>query len=162
MTTSAQLPAPDFKQRPERSKRVLWKWSLAIGAIWLLFLMWQCGSGLYSGSKLASEAVRRFHSQLNSGDYIQICVEADEAFSQSEQRDDLLHFLESIHQKLGNAGADKQTNVRVNATTGGTFVTVQFTTQFDRGQADETFTWRKSGSTLKLYQYNVNSRALLN
>jgi hypothetical protein len=162
MTTSPQIPVPDFTYKPQRPKRVLWKWTVAIGAIGLLFLMWQCGSAFYFGSKLANDAVQRFHTELNSGKYNQICDEADEAFSQSDKRDELLHLLESVHRKLGNAGSEKQVNLTVNAMTSGTFVVAHFTTQFDQGQAEETFTWRKSAGSLKLYGYNVNSRVFLN
>jgi hypothetical protein len=128
----------------------------------MAFLMWQCGSALYSGSKLAEEAVRSFHLELNNSEYDQICAEADDAFSGGEKKEELLHLLEAVHRKLGNADTEKRVNLRVNATTGGTFLIAHFATQFSQGQATETFTWRKSGSTLKLYGYNVMSKAFLN
>jgi hypothetical protein len=161
MNESAQSSAPNFGYSANPPKRILWKWSLAIAAVGLVFLMWQCGSALYSGSKLADQAVQRFHAQLNRGAFDEICREGDEAFSQGEKHDELLHFLEQVHGKLGNVAAGKLVNLHVKAGTSGTFLTAQFTTEFDQGQAAETFTWRKSGSTLKLYGYNVQSSAFL-
>ena len=73
-------------------KRILWKWSLVISGGFLAILMWQCGSALYSGSRLADVAVQRFHGQLNRGEFDKICSEADEAFSQQQKHDELVTF----------------------------------------------------------------------
>jgi len=67
-----------------------------------------------------------------------------------------------VHRKLGYAGTENQINMNVNATTGGTFITSEYKTQFAQDQGVETFTWKKSSGTLKLYGCNVQSRALLN
>jgi len=163
MSTSASVPAPNFGSTPAPApqKRVLWKWSLALLGILLLFLMWQCGSALYQGRGLSNAAVRHFHSELNGAQYEEIWKEADEGFASSEKHDELVRFLEAVHRKLGNAGAESMTNLNVNATTGGTFITANYTTTFDQDQASETFIFRKAGTTLKLYRYNVQSNAFL-
>jgi hypothetical protein len=155
------VPAPDFGYTTS-PKRVLWKWSVAAAAAILVFLMWQCGSALQQGRGLANAAVRHFHQELNSGNYEHICQGADEGFSQGEKHDELLRLLEAVHRKLGDAGDESQVNMNVNATTDGTFITTEYNTRFAQGQAIETFTWVKSGGTLKLYGYNVQSKALLN
>jgi hypothetical protein len=105
--------------------------------------------------------VQRFHRQLNADDYVDICDEADEAFAQSKQHDQLIRLLDSVHRKLGKAVTVQQLNINVNATLGGTFLTARYTTKFEQADAVETFTWRKSGSTWKLYGYNVQSEAFL-
>jgi hypothetical protein len=162
MVTPTQVPAPDFGQKTERPKRVLWKWSALIVAIGLLYLSWQCGSALYFGSKLADAAARRFHDQLDAGQFEQICQEADEALSQEgPQHDEFIKVLEAVHHKLGDVIRETQGKINVNVNTQGTFVTVDFFTQFATDQAHETFTWRKSGNTLKLYGYYVQSKAFL-
>jgi hypothetical protein len=161
MSGPTQPPVPNFGDATKPQKRVLWKWSLAATAVLLILLLWQCGSGLYSGYKSGDQAVQHFHAQLNSGQFEEICSEADEAFSQSDKHEELVRFLEQVHKKLGNAGTAKQLRINVNATTGGTFVTAEFITRFDEAQADETFTWRKSGKDLKLYRYNIQSNAFL-
>lgn len=135
MSASADFPTSNLRDSAKPQKRVLWKWSIALAVILLLILLWQCGSGLYSGYKSGNEAVRRFHAQLNAGKYDEICSEADEAFTQSDKHDELVHFLEQVHHKLGDAGTATQVRVNVNATMSGTFVTSEFTTQFEQGQA---------------------------
>ena len=153
---------PNNGQAPVKARRILWKWSIAALAGLLLFLLWQGGSALYSGHKLADKAAQRFHSQLNSGEYEDICSEAaDEAFAEEDKHDQFIHFLDSIHRKLGRAGTAKQIHINVNVTGSGTFVTSQFSTEFEQGLADETFVWRKDGKLFKLYRYNVQSEAFL-
>jgi hypothetical protein len=162
MNSEPQSPAPNVGHTANPPKRILWKWSLAIAAIVLLFLMWQLGSALYSGPKLSDTAVQRFHDELNRGQYDEICREGDEGFHQGERHDDLLRFLQLVHTRLGNLEISKQVNLHVKAGTGGTFLTSQYSSHFTQGQAMETFTWRKQGGTLTLYGFSVQSKALLN
>lgn len=130
-------------------KRVLWKWSLAVTAASLLFTMWQCGSALYEGRRMSNASVREFHQRLNGSRYEEIFDRADENFAGSEKHDELVKFLQAVHTKLGNAAVENLTNMRVNATMGGTFIVAQYNTTFERGSAVETFTWIKSHSSLK-------------
>jgi len=144
-----------------RPKSQLWKWSLALTAIVLGFLMWQCGSALRQGRVLADPAVEDFHRQLNAGQYEKIYLDADESFTGEGKHDELVKFLEAVHTKLGNAGATNQANMLVNATTSGTFIVVHYNTTFARGSAVETFTFKKSNGFLKLQGYHIESNALI-
>jgi hypothetical protein len=145
----------------EAPKRALWKWSLVLTAVLLLFLLWQCGTALYSGRRLANAAARQFHEQINSAQYEEVCREADQDFVQGEKHEELLHLLAAVHGKLGDARAYNQINMNVSASTAGTFISADYNTKFAHGDAVETFTWKKSSGTLKLYSYSVQSKALL-
>jgi hypothetical protein len=151
-------PAVEMERKPVR---VLWKWSFFITAVVLAFLMWQCGSGLVQGRRSANEAVRHFHQELNSGEYEQICQEAS-GCTQATKHDELIKFLQGVHTKLGSVDTENLINLSVNATTNGTFITTRYNTKFANGSAIETFTWIKSGATLRLYGYNVQTNALFN
>jgi hypothetical protein len=161
MNTAHAVPSPTL-QSEHRPIRVLWKWSFFITAIVLAFLMWQCGSALIQGRRSANDAVRHFHEQLNAGGYEQICQEASDGFREGANRDELIRLLQGVHKKLGAVDTESLVNLSVNATTNGTLVTSRYNTKFAAGSAVETFTWIKSGSTLKLYGYNVQSNALFN
>jgi hypothetical protein len=52
-------------------------------------------------------------------------------------------------------------NIRVETNPGGTFLTTQYSTTFAAGTATEMFTWVKSGGTLKLNGYHIQSNALI-
>ena len=126
-----------------------------------MFLMWQCGSALWSGRKLSDAAVQRFHQQLNAAEYQAICNDADEGFRSGQNQEDIIKLLTAVHKKLGAAGKDSLINLEVKATTNGTFTTAFYDTKFANGDATETFTWIKSGGGLKLYGYNIQSMALI-
>src|SRR5439155_11860482 len=113
------------------------------------------------GRDLANVAVREFHQKLSGGRYEEIYLEADEGFTGAGKHDELVRFLEAVHTKRGNAGVESLANMRVNATTVGTFVVAQYNTTFEHGSAVETFTWIKSNGALKLYGYNIQSNALI-
>jgi hypothetical protein len=123
--------------------------------------MWQCGSTFVQGRKLADAAVRRFHEQLNAGDFEGIYRDADQAFKTDLGHDESIRFLQAVHQKLGLAGSETRLNIRVETNPGGTFLTVGYSTMFAAGQATESFTWVKSDGTLKLDGYHIQSNALI-
>jgi deoxyribodipyrimidine photolyase-like uncharacterized protein len=161
MATLPTAPAPDFGRVATRPKRALWKWSLVATGVILVFLLWQCGSALVQGRKLANAAVRHFHQQLNTEDYEEIYNEADDLFKAGQNHDELIRLLRAVHKKLGNAGDEKQVNVRADVNTNGTFITTWYSTAFVSGTATEMFTWVRSGGTLKLYSYHIESNGLI-
>ena len=146
---------------PPRHKGVLWKWSLGVTCVVMVFLLWQCGSGLYAGRNLSAQAVRHFHEQLNASDYSGMWDGAAEGFQTSVKMQDFLDLMAAIHRKLGKAGPGSLSNINVSVTTSGTYITAAYSTQFDAGGATETFVWKRDGATLKLFRYNINSNALI-
>jgi hypothetical protein len=72
LTTLDISPTGDYKSTTAAPKRVLWKWSVAVTAAILLFLMWQCGSAFHEVRGLANTAVKEFHQRLNGGRYEEI------------------------------------------------------------------------------------------
>jgi hypothetical protein len=157
MLPSTSVPDP---ARVAPAKRVLWKWSAAVVALLLVFLMWRCGSALVQGRKLADAAVKQFHERLNAGNFEEIYRDADEGF-RGQNHDNSIKLLEAVHNKLGLAGTATQDNLRVDTNTLGTFLTAQYSTVFAAGAATEMFTWKKSGEILKLYRYDIQSNSLI-
>lgn len=157
---TAGTPHDSYPAQPKR-KRVLVKWSLLATVLVLGYFMWQCGSGMRAGARLSDEAVRQFHSQLDSESYGDIVRDSDEAFQNSENRDEIIKFLAGVHSKLGPSRDFTRTNIFVNATTNGTFIKVSYQSTFEQGKAVEAFTWKKAGGGLKLVRYDVNSNAFV-
>jgi hypothetical protein len=123
--------------------------------------MWKCGSAMVRGRKLADGAVLHFHQQLNTEQYEEIYREADKGFKEGQNHEELVKFLNAVHRKLGNAGDEKQINIRVDTNTRGTFITTVYNTAFAGGAATEMFTWVEDGNSLKLYGYRIQSTALV-
>lgn len=157
---SAGIPLGNYSAQP-KPKRVLLKWSLLATALVLGYFMWQCGSGMKAGARLSDDAVRHFHSQLDSEAYGDIVRDSDEAFQNSANRDEIVKFLAGVHSKLGQSHGFNRTNIFVNASTNGTFIKVTYQSTFDQGNAVEAFTWKKAGIALKLVRYDINSNAFV-
>ena len=146
---------------PEPRRHVLWKWSIAITAIVLGYLMWQCGSGLSVGRSLSNAAVQQFHSELNNEQYDRIFAYADDGFRGSGKQEEGIKFLQAVHRKLGNAQQANLANMMVQATTGGTYIIAAYKTKFEHGDADEKFVWVRKDGQLKLYRYDVQSNVFV-
>src|ERR1700730_1035492 len=86
-------PAPNSGYTPDPPKRAWWKRSLALTALLLIYLMWQCGCALRQGRVLAEPAVQPFHAKLNAGKYEEIYQEADAALTGTGKHDELVKFL---------------------------------------------------------------------
>lgn len=157
MSEAVESPTPNLESSASPPKRILWKWSLALTAAVLVYMMWQCDSGLNLGSVSADQAVQRFHDHLNRGEFDEICAEGDGAL----KHDELVSSLEQVRRKLGNAGGARRVNLHASVGISGTFVIAQFATHFEQAPAAETFIWRKGWDTLKLHGYNVRLDAFL-
>lgn len=155
-------PAPDLALKSKEPRvKFLWKWTLGFVLALVVWGMWQCGSTLRTGYRLAEPAVRQFHQQLDAGQYNEICDQAADGFCASGPEDKTVPFLTAVHEKLGKSGTAKEGQVNVHSGTDGTFLTVNFDTAYEAGSATETFTWIKTGGTIKLYRYNIQSNALI-
>ena len=111
---------------------------------------------------LVQHEVGRFH-QAYDGDRIeQIYNEATADLQKTRSKEDTIHFLEVLRQKLGKSKSSNQTGWRDNVnTTGHTYVVV-YKTEFENGEGIETFNYLLAdGSRPKLLSYNVNSDALV-
>jgi len=162
MEESATTGTPlDNDRAQPRHKLVLLKGSLLAIVLVLGYFMWQCASGMRAGARLSDDGVRRFHSQLDSEAYSDIVRDSDEAFQNSESRDELIQFLAGVHSKLGLSRGFTRANIMVNAGTYGTFIKATYQSTFDQGNAIEVLTWRRAGAGLKLVRYDVNSKAFL-
>lgn len=116
---------------------------------------------MWEGRGQANAFVADFHQKLNGARYEEIYDAADPGFTAAGKREELVKFLAAVHTKLGNASAASMTNLQVNSSTGGSFVTAQYSTTFEHGPAVETFTLIKTNGTVKLYGYNVQANALV-
>lgn len=154
----AEVPKP---LRGIEKPVIRWKWMLIGTGILCTFLLWECGSGLYQGRRLSDDSVRRFHDELNQAQYGQILDDAATGFRQADGDGQTVAFLTGVHTKLGNALSANLQNVMVNATLDGTRITTRYTTEFQRGTAQETFVWIKDHTGLRLLGYNIQSNAFV-
>ena len=148
-------------QTPSKSKWISWKWTVVAIVLLFGYFAWQCGSGLSAGASLSDDAVRHFHAQLDAQEFDDIVSQSDQAFQNSDSHAEIVKFLSGVHAKLGASRSFNRANLFVNATTGGTFIKVTYSSAFEQGNAVEAFTWKKEGGHVKLVRYDVNSKVFL-
>ena len=128
----ATVAIPANLTNPKR-KRLLLKWSLILTGLVLAYFTWQCGSGMHAAAQLSDQAVRTFHSELDSAAYENIFRDSDAAFQNAGSHEQLIKFLAGVHSKLGASRSFSRRSIFVNATTNGTFVKVEYASVLSRG-----------------------------
>jgi hypothetical protein len=149
------------KPKPKR-KRMLLMLSVLATAVLLGYLIWQIGCRITPGATLSDDAVRRFHSQLDSGPYDEPLKGSDETFLNTGSFKEQLNFFAGVHSKLGPSFGSTRTDISVTVNTKGTFVKVAYQSTFQKGNTVETFTWRRAADgRLILTAYNVESNVFV-
>lgn len=127
----------------------------------MLVVALQLSCGVKKGKENAERAVERFHNQLNAGQFQEIYAESDEAFKKAATEEQVNQLFDAVRRKLGTVKFAKLTGWHVNATTGGTAVTLGYDVDFSEGKGTEQFVYHISGDKTTLLNYNVNSPLLL-
>ena len=124
-----------------------------------LLLLSACSGG--EQTEQANAAIERFHADLNRGDFGQIYARTDPEWKQSSPEKASTQLFSGIRRKLGQFKSSKQIGWKVNYGTNGTLVVVQHESVFEKGPAQETFTYRITQGNPRLLGYNINSNALI-
>jgi hypothetical protein len=111
--------------------------------------------------KTANEAVGRFHNLLDAERFAEIYDGADQRFQQASGREDMLKFFAAVHRKLGNVRGSAARSFNISYFAGqGKMVVVGYYTTFERGAAQENFTWHMGKQGAQLVGYQINSNVL--
>jgi len=156
MSTFPPLPpAPPAKSR----KRLGLKIAIGVALLAIVggVLVWRVGNSTYRNYQLASAATDHFHQQLNAGAYDEIYENATEEFRRSAKREDLDHLFGNIREKMGSARKPTATGFHVNWRNGILWIDQSFSTQFEKGTAQEYFVWKIQQDQPRLYNYRIDS-----
>ncbi len=118
-----------------------------------------CGSG--KDFRTASAAVEQFHRQIAAEQDDAIYDAADARWKQAIDRQTSHKFFSRLRRRMGNCFQATNSSYRINFTTSGTFVNLQYATKCDQGNLDENFSWHISDGKAYLVAYNANSPLLL-
>jgi hypothetical protein len=109
----------------------------------------------------AKEQVARFRDLMAAQQFGQIYSEASDNLKKTTREQDLVNLLSAIDRKLGAVKTAADNGWKVDVNTAGTSITLSFKTQYERGDAVETFVYRSTGGKPLLAAYNINSTALI-
>ncbi|MBN8707980.1 MAG: hypothetical protein BGO12_21975 [Verrucomicrobia bacterium 61-8] len=122
-----------------------------------------CGGckDMLKGHEQGAMGVEDFHKLYNAEKYAEIFTSADPDFGKSVTLPDFKKFLDAVHRKLGPVTGSTEDGWRINSLNGKTYVSLSQKTEFEKGVAVESFTFVMHDGQALLYNYNVNSRALI-
>lgn len=109
----------------------------------------------------SEQGVTIFHQNLDAQDYRAIWQSTSTEFRKVSKREDFDRLLEAITRKLGKVKSTEQVTWHANSGTGGSTVQLVYQTQFERGDAQETFIFLRDGDRLRLQGYNIASQAMM-
>ena len=119
------------------------------------------GCSMSADTKLAEQAVPKFHEMLDAGQFNAIYTASSEDLKKAATQENFVALLEAVHRKLGPSKSSEQKSWNVNYHTSGTFVTLNYSTAYAEGEAAEQFVYRLEGKTALLAGYHINSNALI-
>lgn len=109
----------------------------------------------------ADLAVVQFHQRLNASDFHGIYSTAADGFRNSVSEKEFTEFGSAVVRKLGPFQSAKRTGWNSSVTTGGSFITMSYDSQFAEGGATEQFVLQSGRDGLRVLRYDINSRALI-
>jgi hypothetical protein len=124
-----------------------------------LLVLSSCSSGEDLGD--SEKEIAHFHAEMDAGQFDTIYAASAPEWQKVSTKADTVQLFTGIHNKLGSFVSGKQTSWNVNYGTGGTTIVILYDGKFQKGDGQETFTFRRSGKNIQLVGYNLNSRALI-
>jgi uncharacterized protein DUF4019 len=119
------------------------------------------GCGLTEGVETAERAAATFHDQYDAGAFGETYDASADDLRATGARDEFMSTMASIRTKLGPMRATRRTGFNARVDSSGTFVELEYETDFENGVGTEEFTWEIANGRAKLLSYNISSKALL-
>jgi len=98
---------------------------------------------------------------MDAQQFAMVYANGSNELRKSTSETEMTKILGALNTKLGKVKSAEKSGWHVNFHTSGTFVTLGFKTQFEKGSGTEQFVFRVSDGKAQLVSYNVNSPALL-
>jgi hypothetical protein len=136
-------------------------WGCSMRKLTAALVLVVAGCSMSADTRVAEEAVARFHAMLDAAQFEAIYAESADDLKQVATQEKLIDLLEAVHRKLGPMKSSVKQTWNVNYHTSGTFITLIYATIFQGGDAHEQFVYRLQGADAKLAGYHINSDALL-
>jgi hypothetical protein len=118
-----------------------------------------CSSGKYLDT--SEREVTRFRELMSSEQFSRIYSQGAEELKQAATEEDLVKLLTAVNAKLGPVKKADRNGWNVNFHTSGTYVTLGYRTDFEKGDGTEQFVYRIAKGKAILVGYHINSNALI-
>lgn len=105
--------------------------------------------------------IAAFHQKLNAGDFDGIYQATSPQFALNTSRDASEQLMAAIHRKLGAFQSGSSASWTESIATSGHRLTINYSAQYERGAAMESFVYRFDGGKARLSGYHISSNALI-
>jgi hypothetical protein len=126
-----------------------------------LFLILLAGCSMKQDLSMAQRAADGFHQSLKAHADGTIAVDVAPAFYEVVGMEARRTYLARIRSTLGAPVSSSLLNVHVDHMPAGTFLSARYQTHFEKGDAQEDFSWRIENGRPYLVAYTAASRLLL-
>jgi hypothetical protein len=109
--------------------------------------------------QLLNKQWNRFRSQIDSTQYHEIYIGADDELRKATNEADFIFFLQSVHRDLGRIERSHPRDFKIGWLGGRQIVSLTYDTQFTAGTGTEQFDWHISNNRLLLFGYHVTPNA---
>jgi hypothetical protein len=113
------------------------------------------------GKEAGERAAAKFHERLDAEKYDEIYADLADEFKKVSTEEEAKQLFEAVHKKLGKVKNAQPVAVNSSTTTQGSFVVLDFETEFELDKGQETFTLVMNGDEAKIAGYHVNSKAFM-
>ena len=155
-------------QGPQAGKSKIWKW-----------VLWGCGGCLMTsvlllgscyfiargamkvGESQFGPSCDAYLAQANAGNYDAAYEAFDDSLKQAVPREKHRAMLKAIYGKLGKLKSKQVQHVQTGFDTTGTWVKIEYTAQFEHGEATLRFGLKKRGDQYKIVEFNYHSPVLV-
>lgn len=109
----------------------------------------------------AEQSIDRFQETYNSGDARALYGLTAEEFREVTTPQQMEELVQLVDDRMGAVESSERTGFNINTNNGQTVSTVTMTTQFEKGEGTETFTFFGTGDDMRLVGWNVDSENFL-
>lgn len=110
---------------------------------------------------LGEASIVSFHQKLNAQDFDGIYAATSPEFKGASSRADFVPVLAAIHRKLGAFQSGSSAGWNDSMMTSGHMLTINYSSKYERGSANEAFLFHIEGDKAVLAGYHVTSNALI-
>jgi hypothetical protein len=119
------------------------------------------GCSMSADTAVAEKQVQTFHQLFDAGEFADIYDRSADELRKATSKREFVALLEAVHRKLGHTKSSDKVGWNVNYQTSGEFVSLNYKTAYENGDANEQFVFLMHDQTALLAGYVVNSTALI-
>lgn len=106
---------------------------------------------------VGEDSIAKFHETYNAGDARALYGLTGEEFRAATTPQQMEGLVATVSDRMGTVESTERSGFNINTNNGQTVSTITMTTQFEKGEGTETYTFLGSGDEMRLVGWHVDS-----